>query len=183
MGINTVHKIYGSKPFKTARELINHTDLFSDISEHDRVCIKPNVLLARPSDSGATTDPDIVEAIIKGLQKKGVQDITIAEGAWLGDDTKKSFKVCGYARLARKFGTKLVDLKKDRFVSVVPDVPSPVTKKIQIAKTILETDKIINVPVLKAHCQTKLTCAMKNLMGCISDNDKRMFHNLSLIHI
>jgi len=41
-------------------------------------------------------------------------------------------------------------------------------------------DYLINLPVLKAHCQTKLTCALKNLKGCIPDHEKRRFHRLGL---
>jgi len=44
----------------------------------------------------------------------------------------------------------------------------------------LEVDYLINMPVLKAHCQTKLTCALKNLKGCIPDSEKRRFHTLGL---
>ena len=44
-----------------------------------------------------------------------------------------------------------------------------------------ETDFLINLPVLKAHCQTNLTCSLKNLKGCIPDSEKRRFHSLGLM--
>ena len=44
----------------------------------------------------------------------------------------------------------------------------------------MNTDFLINVPVLKAHCQTRLTCCMKNLKGCIPDSEKRRFHTLGI---
>jgi hypothetical protein len=34
--------------------------------------------------------------------------------------------------------------------------------------------------VLKGHCQTNITCALKNLKGCISDFEKRKFHRQGL---
>ena len=34
-------------------------------------------------------------------------------------------------------------------------------------------DFLINVPVLKGHCQTKITCALKNMKGLISSEQKR----------
>jgi hypothetical protein len=61
------------------------------------------------------------------------------------------------------------------------------TRKIDTGKYSIEvcckaadTDFLINVPVLKAHCQTNLTCNLKNLKGCISDGEKRRFHTLGL---
>lgn len=39
---------------------------------------------------------------------------------------------------------------------------------------------MINLPVLKGHCQTRMTCALKNVKGCIPDGEKRRFHNIGL---
>ena len=36
------------------------------------------------------------------------------------------------------------------------------------------------VPVLKGHCQTKITCALKNMKGLIPNKEKRRFHSLGL---
>ena len=43
-----------------------------------------------------------------------------------------------------------------------------------------ELDFLINVPVLKGHCQTKITCALKNMKGLIPNKEKRRFHSLGL---
>jgi hypothetical protein len=39
---------------------------------------------------------------------------------------------------------------------------------------------MINLPVMKGHCQTLLTCALKNNKGIIPDSEKRRFHSLGL---
>jgi hypothetical protein len=39
---------------------------------------------------------------------------------------------------------------------------------------------MINLPVMKGHCQTLLTCALKNNKGVIPDREKRRFHSLGL---
>ena len=41
----------------------------------------------------------------------------------------------------------------------------------------LDTDFLIDLPVLKGHCQTNMTCALKNLKGCLPDREKRKFHS------
>jgi len=51
---------------------------------------------------------------------------------------------------------------------------------LQVCRTPLEADFLINLPVLKGHCQTVMTCALKNLKGCIPDREKRRFHSLGL---
>src|SRR5690606_36606024 len=52
--------------------------------------------------------------------------------------------------------------------------------EIEVCAKVLEVDYLINMPDLKAHCQTKLTCALKNLKGCVPDKEKRRFHTLGL---
>jgi hypothetical protein len=39
---------------------------------------------------------------------------------------------------------------------------------------------MINLPVMKGHCQTLVTCALKNNKGIIPDREKRRFHTLGL---
>ena len=84
-------------------------------------------------------------------------------------------KIAGYEYLAKEYGIKLVDLK---------NAPARTLKhsgiEMQIAEAALDADFLINVPVLKAHCQTKLTCCMKNLKGCIPEKEMRRFHTLGL---
>ena len=41
-------------------------------------------------------------------------------------------------------------------------------------------DFLINVPVMKGHCQTKITCALKNMKGLIPNTEKRHFHSMGL---
>jgi hypothetical protein len=50
----------------------------------------------------------------------------------------------------------------------------------EVSRTILETDFLISLPVLKGHCQTAMTCALKNMKGVLSDRSKRLFHTLGL---
>ncbi|MCL2853428.1 MAG: DUF362 domain-containing protein [Defluviitaleaceae bacterium] len=140
-----------------------------------KVAVKPNLILARAAEDGATTHPEVVEGIILFLKDFGVRDIKIIESAWVGDSTKRAFKVCGYEALGKRYGVELEDLKDDSFTARTYD-----GLDIQICDEALNTDFLINVPVLKAHCQTLMTCAMKNLKGCIPDAEKRRFHSLGL---
>ena len=91
------------------------------------------------------------------------------------DNTKRAFKVTGYDRVAEKYGVGLIDLKGDKTRSVDTKIG-----KMSICVTPLETDYLISLPVLKGHCQTVMTCALKNNKGCLPDSEKRRFHSLGL---
>ena len=113
--------------------------------------------------------------MIQYLQNKGYTNISIMEGSWVGDSTKRAFKVCGYEEISRKYKVPLIDLKQDARVSVEVEGTT-----LEVCASLWQADYLINMPVLKAHCQTKVTCALKNLKGCIPDSEKRRFHSMGL---
>ncbi|MFC1852114.1 DUF362 domain-containing protein [candidate division CSSED10-310 bacterium] len=105
-----VYVIFGEQPaFLMATLFKKITWLNQAITAADRVVIKPNLLVPRVSKSGAT-DPILVDQPIFELRQRGVDNITLAEGAWLGADTWQACRVCGYDRLIKKYDLKFVDL-------------------------------------------------------------------------
>jgi len=140
-----------------------------------RIGIKPNLVTPSPAEFGATTHPEIVETLILWLNRNGYRNITVYEGSWVGDSTAEAFEYCGYNRIAEKHGIRLVDTK---------ELPSFRTDcagmELELCECVREIDFLINVPVLKGHCQTKMTSALKNMKGLIPDREKRRFHKLGL---
>lgn len=166
---------YGKDIINTTIEALKNSGVDKAIKRETKVSIKPNLVLASPADTGATTHTEVVEGIILYLKELRVAEIKIIEGSWVGDRTDRAYKVCGYYDLAKKYSLDIVDLKKDR--TKVFNVQS---MDIAVCREALDTDFLINVPVLKAHCQTDLTCCLKNLKGCIPDTEKRHFHSMGL---
>ena len=164
-----------SDGFAGARRLLEASGAAGIFKPGMSVALKPNLVLAKPASSGATTSPEIVAGTIEFLKECGVTDITIMEGAWAGGNTEQAWKICGYRGLEKKYGVRLLDLKRDRTRHV-----SVAGMKIEICASPLEFDRLINLPVLKGHCQTVMTCALKNLKGCIPDSEKRRFHSIGL---
>jgi len=137
--------------------------------------IKPNLVVAKSWRSGATTNPAVCAAVVEYFQKRGFHNICIIESAWIGENTQKAFRACGYEEISKRYGVELIDAKKDSFVTCEYG-----GLKAEVSKRALETDFLINLPLIKGHCQTELTCALKNMKGLISDSDKRRFHTLGL---
>lgn len=166
---------YATDIVKATIDTLKASDISLTLKATHRVAIKPNLVIASPASGGATTHPQVVEGIILFLKEYGVSHISIMEGSWVGDCTKRAYKRCGYEDLAQDYGLSLIDLKDDTYQTL-----SAHGYDISICDSALETDFLINVPVLKGHCQTGLTCCMKNLKGCIPDKEKRRFHSLGL---
>lgn len=172
---NEIHIIYGSQPLRMIKEILAAINLASELDKDMKIALKPNLVLARPARDGATTSPLIVEGIIQYFWEHNLKNITIMEGSWVGDKTSRAFKLCGYEDISKKYGIPLIDLQKDGFQNVKAG-----DLNLKICNKVLETDYLINIPVLKAHCQTLFTCALKNIKGCIPDSEKRKFHVMGL---
>lgn len=172
---NSIRIIYGDNPRQMVRQLLDVIKPDEEIKRGALIGIKPNLVVAKPSSSGATTSPEIVEGLIEYLKEKGHSNIVIMEGSWVGDRTRQAFKVCGYEDLSQKYDVPLIDLQRDRYKTCEFNGVS-----INICEYVTKVDYLINIPVLKGHCQTNITCALKNMKGCIPDSEKRRFHTMGL---
>lgn len=173
---NQIYMIYGTNYREMAKEILKAVKVEDAIgSKNAKIGLKPNLVVASPADGGATTHPEILAGAIEYLQEQGFFDISIIEGSWVGDRTKTAFKVCGFCELERKYGVKLIDTQTDSHKSY-----SAKGMKIDICDSAMSVDYMINMPVLKGHCQTSVTCALKNNKGVIPNSEKRHFHTMGL---
>jgi uncharacterized protein (DUF362 family) len=173
---NDIIITYGSNPLNMTEKLLQAIDIESLISNKQAsIALKPNLVVAATAEGGATTHPEILVSIIEHLQKKGYHNISIVESAWVGDSTKEGFRVNGYQQISKKYKVPLIDVKDDSYEKKTVDGIT-----MEVSKAILDTDFLISLPVLKGHCQTAMTCALKNMKGCLSDRSKRQFHTLGL---
>lgn len=175
MNNNDIFVLYGNTPGEMIKEILKNIDWENEVGYDDLIGIKPNLVVPKRSDLGATTDPELVAGLIEYLQYRGYSNIVIMEGSWVGARTSRAFKACGYQDISRKYGVPLIDLQKDSYRSIRID-----GLEIDVCEQVLAVDYLINMPVLKGHCQTRITCALKNMKGCIPDSEKRRYHTLGL---
>lgn len=168
--------IYGEAYRKMTKELLEAAGLSEMIGDRNkRIGIKPNLVSASVASEGATTHPEVVEGLIEYLQEHGFYHLAIMEGSWVGAKTKEAFALCGYEKLARRYDVELIDAQKEKPVTV--DCKG---MELHLCSCALQVDYLINVPVMKGHCQTRITCALKNMKGLIPNAEKRRFHTMGL---
>ena len=166
--------VKGSDPFETTARAMKL--VMGDVVIHpdERVLIKPNCVRPETPETGVTTDGKVVDAVIESLQEAGIRDIVIAEGGNPG--TEKAFRLTGLEDVAERRGVPLVNLNEDEWKEVhIPGAAA--LERVRIARTVLDCDRIINVPKLKIHHMAQVTLSLKNLMGVIVDNRGRVMHD------
>ena len=174
---NEIYMINGKNYKQMTHEILTAAGLAGQIGSNKdaRIGLKPNLVVAHTPDTGSTTHMEMIEGVIEYLQEHGYHNIFITEGSWVGDRTQDAYRVCGYPAVAKKYNVKLVDNQRDSY--------SPYDCKgmtINICDFPMSLDFLINMPVLKGHCQTIVTCALKNLKGLLPNTEKRKFHSMGL---
>ena len=173
---NKIWKIFGTDDKEMTKKILAAADLAGRIgNKKARIGIKPNLVVASPAQFGATTHPEVVAGIIEYLQERDFSNIIVTEGSWVGDRTALAFDYCGYHALTDQYGVPLVDTQKEKWHEV-----DCAGMKLQITDVVDRIDFLINVPVMKGHCQTKMTCALKNMKGLLPNREKSRFHRMGL---
>lgn len=167
---------YGNDIRAMVRDVCEASGLERLIPRGALVALKPNLVVAKDAASGATTHPEIAEAVIGYLRGHGFDRFAIMEGSWVGDATRRAFVAAGYADLSARLGVPLTDLQYDGWRRL----DAGGGWRIAVCERVLAADFIINLPVIKGHCQTLVTCALKNLKGCMPDDEKSRFHSEGL---
>lgn len=176
MDKNIIYKIYGTN-FKEMTKILLEESLvsFSMPNHNAFIGLKPNLVSASKASNGATTHPEIVAGVIEYLKNHGFDNICMLEGSWVGANTSEAYEICGYRKLSEKYKVPFYDLQKDTFENINCEGFS-----MEICSMARKLDFLINIPVLKGHCQTKVTCALKNMKGLITNREKRHFHTCGL---
>lgn len=173
---NEIYMIRGTDYKQMAMELLDRLDLAADIGDRSkRVGIKPNLVVAKPASSGATTHPELVDGVLTYLKRHGFYNLTVLESAWVGESTASAARANGIQEVCRKHQVTFLDLQKDGHT-----VCHAAGMQLSVCSAVGKVDYLINMPVLKGHCQTMVTCALKNMKGLIPNAEKRRFHTLGL---
>jgi len=102
----------GHEPVYRAFQILDYEKLLSDCK---RVLIKVNFITTKTWDTGATTDPIVVEAIINKLKNLPVEIYVVESDATM-TNANKAFEATGMAEMCRRNGIEWLNLRnvKDR---------------------------------------------------------------------
>ena len=170
-----IWQTHGTDAHTMTLQLLDACQAYQLVPTGGSVALKPNLILASVSEDGAVTHPGVVSGCIEYFRSHGIRDISVIESSWIGDKTMRALQTSGIGQVCKDYDVPFYDLKRDKTVTVATAIGN-----MEICQRALEADLLVDLPVLKGHCQTRMTCALKNLKGCIPDREKRRFHALGL---
>ena len=145
--------IHGTDYKEMAKQILTRADVAALIGDRDKqVALKPNLASANAPSTGATTHPQLLAGTIEYLQEHGFHHISVIEGAWVGDRTDLAARAAGCDKVCRTYNVPFYDLQKDSWKEY--DAHG---MNIRLCDRATAADYLINMPVLKGHCQTLIT--------------------------
>lgn len=184
MSNNRVAIVRYQKPLESVRRAVALSGGLDHMPSGARVFIKPNIVFwtkVVPFPKwGVITTTRVVEDMILLLKERGIDDITVGEGTVTmnpGDlDTPAhAFETLGYGKLKQKYGVKFMNIFERPFKKV--DFGDGV--KLRFNADALDSDFVVNLPVMKAHNQTVVSLGVKNLKGLIDIPSRKKCHNMT----
>ncbi len=181
MGKPVVAIVRYVKPLESVRRAVELCKGLDHLSANARVFIKPNIVywthkVAFPK-WGVITTSRMVEDTVILLKERGIDHITIGEGMVAQTRYKETLahaiESLGYQRLNKRYGVKTIDVFEKEFREV--DLGNGDTLKFNA--DILDSDFVVDIPVLKTHVQTVVSLGIKNLKGMIDINSRKKCHN------
>ncbi len=182
MGKSIVAIVYYAHPLESVRKAVELSHGLDHVPAHAKVVIKPNIAYWTKAATipkwGVITTSRVVEDMVVLLKERGVDDITIAEGTVTMDPKDRetpahAFETLGYNRLQERYGVKSINIFERPFKRV--DLGKKVVLNFNV--DILESDFVVNLPVLKTHNQTMVTLGIKNLKGMIHIHSRKKCHS------
>ena len=142
-----------------------------------RVLVKPNLIHAAHPTAATTTHPAVVEAVVRSLQEAG-HSVIIADsysGAfrWTVKRLRKVYQTTGMTAVAQRTGC---ELNEDLTWQLVALPHGSLLRRVELLTVVSRSDWIVNVPKLKTHAYTGVTCAVKNLFGLVPGHYKVGYH-------
>ena len=172
------------KPTESARKAVELSGGLDHLPPQASVFIKPNIVFWTRAVAfpkwGVITTSRIVEDTIILLKERGIHDITIGEGTvtMIPKDTATpahAFETLGYGALKQKYGIKVINVFERPFEKV--DLGDGV--ELNFNPDILNSDFVVDLPVMKAHNQTVVSLGIKNLKGTIDIPSRKRCHNMT----
>ena len=168
----------GLEPVFRALELIQFRET---LVPYDTVLVKPNLITSHTFETGITTDPIVVEAVIRKINELDKKAIVVeTEGGITSPD--EAIHETGMIEVIERLGTEYINMSllKDK---VELKVTEPRTiQSFKVARIAIES-AIITVPSMKTLHHTTITMGLKNMFGMVTTRNKYPMHRYGMNNI
>jgi uncharacterized protein (DUF362 family) len=170
------------KPLESVRRAVDLSHGLDHLPNKANAFIKPNIVFWTSTTPfpkwGVVTTSRVVEDMVTLLKERGIDEITIVEGIRTHDPKDRetpahAFESLGYHVLKSRYGVKVLNVFERPFKKL--DLGAGVV--LNFNEDILQSDFVVNLPVLKTHSQAVVSLGIKNLKGLIDVPSRKKCHS------
>lgn len=170
------------QPYESVRKIVELCGGLDHLPPKASVFIKPNIVSWTRACAfpkwGVITTSRVIEDTVRLLKERGAKEITIGEGIVTRDPKDKetpahAFESLGFNVLKKRYGVRVLNTFERPFEKV--DFDTGVV--LNFNADILQSDFVVNIPVLKTHAQAVVSLGIKNLKGMLDNNSRKKCHS------
>jgi len=140
----------------------------------ETVTIKPNIGWDRNPAQAANTNPELVAAMVRLCRDAGAARVIVTDVSC--NDPRRCFLRSGIRTAAEDAGAEVILPTDDDFIAV--DLGGELLTEWPVLKYFLETDRLINMPIVKQHSLTGCTIGMKNFYGILGGHRSTLHQSI-----
>jgi len=144
------------------------------VKRGETVLVKPNMAWDRTPDQGANTHPEVVAQVVRLCRAAGARRVVVADNPI--HDAERVAERSGIRAAVGAAGGELVLPDASGFERAT--LGGSVLASWDVLSVLFQADRLVNVPVVKHHSLSRLTCGLKNHMGLIGGNRGRLHQDI-----
>lgn len=146
------------------------------ISRGDVVVVKPNIGWDRTPLQAANTSPIVVAEVVRLAFEAGAKRVVVTDASC--NEAQRCFTRSGIWKAAYDVGADVRLPEAHLFRDM--RLKGELLDEWPVLATLVETDKLINVPIAKHHNLARYTGAMKNWYGSLGGRRNRLHQKIDL---
>ncbi len=169
-----VSVVKGERGLKPVYRALDHIQYQPVLEPYDTVLVKVNLITDHTYETGITTDPIVVEAVINRVHELDKKAIVVeTEGGITSPDT--AIHETGMMDVVERTGAEYLNMGKlEDKVELTVENPKAIDK-FKVARIATE-NAIITVPTMKLLHHTVITMGLKNMFGMLTIRSKYSLH-------
>ena len=144
------------------------------VKRGETVLVKPNMAWDRTPEQGANTHPDVVAEVVRQCRDAGARRVIVADNAV--HDAQRVALRSGIRAAVHAAGGRLVLPDDSGFEWAT--LGGSVLASWDVLSVLFRADRLVNLPVVKHHSLSRMTCGLKNQMGLIGGSRGRLHQEI-----
>jgi len=140
------------------------------------VVLKPNIGWDRVPQQAANTNPDLVKRVAELCFDAGAKKVIVTDVSC--NDPRRCFQRSGIAASATAVGAEVILPEEHRFRDY--RLGGEILSVWPVLTPMIETDKIINLPIVKHHNLCRATLGLKNWYGMLGGRRNQLHQNIDV---